>query len=420
MDRDLQKLLSSVTELQNDNDFGMDFQKYSHYAIRFPHSGRPGARMAWTKENFSRAMAFARTKLPPLVDALPKSIVNDKILEFIKHSYKNPRVKNISGLINMFSVDNLKLQNAIVKLYNIDTNDIIDTETFSVYPAQDFYDGHIKAIIENIKNNNHYDTTSHFYTALSQIFLPSSEKPFSVLVLKDIPVYKPKQDVTTDMVKERAGDFYSVVGLLFDWPYQTKNFGEYIENSLDAICYFDKEMRSFSLQDINGLYNPWHQEPVLIEKSLIDANMNLINLLAATDSLSQKIKQSIRWLGKSIMAKKLEDKTLQAAISLECLLSKNTKSPLQPSLTVSLAETLAFLIGTDKEDRIRKFNFLKQMYETRSAIVHSGTAELTSDGYFYLYKELKNGIFTILDLIRQNNWKSINDIYDYVENLKFA
>ena len=60
------------------------------------------------------------------------------------------------------------------------------------------------------------------------------------------------------------------------------------------------------------------------------------------------------------------------------------------------------------------------MYETRSAIVHSGTAELTSDGCFYLYKELKNGIFTILNLIQQNNWKSINDIYDYVENLKFA
>jgi hypothetical protein len=93
---------------------------------------------------------------------------------------------------------------------------------------------------------------------------------------------------------------------------------------------------------------------------------------------------------------------------------------MQPSLTVSLSETFAFLTGKTQEERILKFNFLKRMYNSRSKIVHTGQAEVTSNGYDHLYKELKNGIYIILDLIEENKWKSIDDLYGYVEKLKFA
>ncbi|MBR1398680.1 MAG: hypothetical protein IJ564_00685 [Alphaproteobacteria bacterium] len=140
-----------------------------------------------------------------------------------------------------------------------------------------------------------------------------------------------------------------------------------------------------------------------------------------SNKLYEKIFRAAMWLGKSLKNENLGDSFLQAAIALECLLTRNEKGyVIQPSITYSLCETLALLVGDTKEKRIDLFKDLRKLYGYRSAIVHSGQTEVTFQDYYNLFDAIKQGIYVILKLAEEQKWNNIEDIYTYVESLKFS
>ncbi len=410
MDKKLQKLLGYLTNFTTKNPFDRDFTKYPHYNVRFARNNIPGVQVGLTANDYKNAIKFARNLLPKIVNKLPDKIVNEEITTFMFSAFKNPHIKDMSGLVGKFTAPNLQIQNAVIKLYNINIDISIDTDTFSLYTSQDFYE-------KFVKNVN--GLPSHFKKTFTYIFDNSKNNIFVVLVLKNIPVYEPKPEVALNIIKNRMNDFCAVLGIMFQTYYQPIHLGNYIKESLEAVCLFDKRMTPLKLSDIGRPYNPFYHEPVEITKKDIETNKFIINLLSDNDNLLNKTLLSIRWLNKSILSENDEDRILQATISLETLLSRHQKSDNAAGLGVSLAETFAFLTESDLQKRLYVFKFLKNIYNIRSEIVHSGQAAITTDVYYHFYDILKDGILKIIDLIQANKWKNIDEIYKYVEQLKF-
>ncbi len=139
--------------------------------------------------------------------------------------------------------------------------------------------------------------------------------------------------------------------------------------------------------------------------------------------LKQKIYKAALWLGKSIQTKDIEDGFLQVAISLECLLSRQEKGYfIHPSITANLAETLSFIIAKKKERRIEIYKKLKQFYGIRSSIVHSGgsLSKIKSNDFIEFFNFIRLGIYSMLNIIKQNGLDRINELYNLVEDKKFA
>ncbi len=407
MNKDLSKLLSYVTEIRDDEDL----TQLESFYIRFPRGTIPGAKIRFIKDNRKKAIACARAKLPKIIELLPEYIVNDEIINFIHNAYKNPTITDLTKLCCQFDTHNLNLYNAVVKMYNVYIDDVIDTETFAMYPAETFFK---QVIIPN------KPLERHFFNIISNTFAPNEDNKFSVLILKKVPYYKPKPEISIKIIKERSKTICAIIGLLLSKLYQTKNLGEFLSDSLHAICYFNEEMQPVIAQNKCGLYKTFYQDPVFIEKELLDKNGFMLSLILATDGLLYKIKRGAEWLAKSTMAEQTEDRILYAMIALECILSRNSKSPIQPSLQNSLSETFAFLAKDNATERKEMFRFLKNVYEIRSKIVHTGYTTTEQSLYVALFEKLKAGLFKLLTLIEERDWKDIKEVYDYVEELKFS
>ena len=127
------------------------------------------------------------------------------------------------------------------------------------------------------------------------------------------------------------------------------------------------------------------------------------------------------WLGKSLRNENIGDAFLQETIALECLLTRQEKNYcISPSIGYSLAETLALLVGTTKENRINILKDIKKLYGLRSSIVHSGKSDISINSYYQLFDYIKKGIYIILDLIDEKKLQNIDELYNYIDDIKFS
>jgi hypothetical protein len=111
---------------------------------------------------------------------------------------------------------------------------------------------------------------------------------------------------------------------------------------------------------------------------------------------------------------KFGDKFLKLSNALESVLVKKNES-----ITDKLAERTAFLLADKYEDRINYFKGLKELYEIRSQIVHNGDVFVSVNDMIDLSIVVQEVIFKLIKLGDEYDFKSVDDLYNYLEKLKF-
>jgi hypothetical protein len=99
----------------------------------------------------------------------------------------------------------------------------------------------------------------------------------------------------------------------------------------------------------------------------------MIELLTRSNNdLEKHIVRCAEWTGQAIAEPNEAAALVKAAIALEVLFSANEKGVITPSIMAQIAESSAFLLGTDSASSMGIEREVKRLYGVRSAVVHSG------------------------------------------------
>ena len=404
-EQDFKRFLSYVeTPLKSDLN---NFSKYAFMAARFV--GIP-THIAIRNDNLTKLLSLAKSKLPKLVKKLPDEFINKKIEDFVISAYKNPDITSFDNLLNEFSTDVLCERNIVVKLYNFEIEDDFYLNShFELYSPNQFYKTYIKEL----------DISDTFWKKIvKEIYTPKETKhPYVILVLKNIVVYNDDDDISNSIVKSTLLDFMYLISLIIG---DISFLNASIQHSLDGYSVFTKEMFPVKVSEPGDIVLNYYKFPVQISGNDIKQNEDILNIFDYNSELSKRILRALKWLGKSKLASTIEDSFLYIAIAHECILSFNENTYISPSKTHSLAESLTFLIEENTEKRIEIYEDLKQMYSKRSAIVHSGNANLTQELRDRFFRYVLLGTRKIIELNKERGISSINYIEKLIKQKRFS
>lgn len=134
------------------------------------------------------------------------------------------------------------------------------------------------------------------------------------------------------------------------------------------------------------------------------------------NKLIEKLKIAIGWYSSSLKTLNHRESFLFCAIGMEALLTNG-----RDSITKTLSENTAFLIASrDKDSRKYIYTQMSYLYSQRSGIAHGGSANIELKDLVKLRYYLSISIITIIRMIQNNTINSDDELYQYLEGLKFG
>ena len=394
--------LNSVYEmpLQNGKDSDND-------TIELGISFKAQASLAISRENFLLLKQDMKEKIT--VKDLSENFICKSVQNYLLNVYPNYEIESYNSKIEEINKLKKIKTNILYQLYNIDLdkNELI-LPSFEMYKPQYFILRHPNPLLySNINVQNQINADNSLQV---------------VLILKDVEMFKEDEFSKNIIIEQNVSDFICFLAVALG----NKKFAQAITTKFSCVS------NSHHLIDEN--YRILTYSTSLRESTYTDNNCmlftdkfgifheKLFNLLVIPKTkIEEKIYKSTLWLGKSLITKNLSDSFLQVAIALECLLARQERGYfIQPSITVTLSETLAFLIGNNADERKNYFKQLKDLYAKRSSIVHSGNTSIDIEVYYKFFNLVKEGIYVMIKLVQENKFTTINGIYDYIESLKFS
>ena len=97
-------------------------------------------------------------------------------------------------------------------------------------------------------------------------------------------------------------------------------------------------------------------------------------------NIQLRIKRAVNWVGRALRSPEIAEGFLWLAIALETLLIAQDGF-ISRSITAQLAEFAAFLTASDVETRKQVNKSVKELYQTRSAIVHSSATKIQGEDF---------------------------------------
>lgn len=147
--------------------------------------------------------------------------------------------------------------------------------------------------------------------------------------------------------------------------------------------------------------------------------LELLGAILAKDTdlrndLEKRIINAIRWIGTGIQNGNDCDKLLMFIIAIECLLiNRNDEGKSSP-----IAERCAFLLS-DLPDRRKKIDKkIRDLYDTRSEIVHEGLTEITAEEVGLAQWMAVSCLFAICK--RLNNWQSLDQLTRWIKEQRYG
>jgi hypothetical protein len=122
---------------------------------------------------------------------------------------------------------------------------------------------------------------------------------------------------------------------------------------------------------------------------------------------------AIHWFGKAIKNVEDKDRFIYFFTALETLLIKDKNEP----IVNCLSERIAFLLEKEKIRRIDLSKIMKDLYDTRSKIVHSGLDEVPPRDIKQLHLITQQ---VLLTLVNGKNYSHRDEFFKYLDELKFG
>ncbi|NMF60998.1 HEPN domain-containing protein [Pseudanabaena yagii] len=137
--------------------------------------------------------------------------------------------------------------------------------------------------------------------------------------------------------------------------------------------------------------------------------------------LQSKIITAIEWVGKAIRDNDNARAFVQVVFAFESIFTFQEKNVLvSPGIANQISESVAFILGTNLEERIVCEKQAKTIYGNRSAIAHGGSSSISDielDEAIDLIKRV------ILKMTTETNFKSMNSIeefYKWMQQQKYS
>lgn len=341
---------------------------------------------------------------------LSNKFVMDKVTKYLMDIYeKGLNYSNFNILLNQLKAIEPQKKNIFVKIYNLSIDiDYYDADSFTLFNPIYFMNTYKnKFMYRNINDRNTINTDNSTHTAI---------------VFKNVEIVDNDQDQIKNVIDDKIQQFINLIGIALNDRISALELDtSFVQNSTEYHILNEK------MNETSACYssdNSTYIKGNIILKGVLffDNNQKLFKLLNEQKNLLQnKIYKSAMWLGKSLRNENIGDAFLQEIIALECLLTRQEKNYcISPSIGYSLAETLALLVGNTKENRINILKDIKKLYGLRSSIVHSGKSDILISSYYQLFDYIKKGIYIILDLIDEKKLQNIDELYNYIDDIKFS
>lgn len=128
-----------------------------------------------------------------------------------------------------------------------------------------------------------------------------------------------------------------------------------------------------------------------------------------------RLVRSAKWLGDAIACRDADVAIVRMTTALESLLYVNNHGPYAPSRTASLSEAAAHIIGSSVEHCLEVESHVRQLYDARSKVVHSGDAGLSKLQLASMLKMTREILFTLL---ADKDWRAITSAQHFYEALR--
>lgn len=209
----------------------------------------------------------------------------------------------------------------------------------------------------------------------------------------------------------RFFDIYSSFGLKGDYRFPTL-YTTNIYNKNQKILH-----SSMGYKDFNTpcLFTKERYEELKSKAGLNNIDLILKKEEMQRTDLENKLIISIRWFSEMIKHKeKSNDNLIRLFTALETLLIQNKNEEKKKNL----AERLAFITYSEKENRLFVYALVSKMYSIRSELVHEGKTKFKEIDFNVLRSLFQQCIFNIA--IRINKYPTLKDWLKIIDNAKFS
>jgi len=126
------------------------------------------------------------------------------------------------------------------------------------------------------------------------------------------------------------------------------------------------------------------------------------------------------WVGQSYGDRARPSSFLKAAIALETLFTPQESAIITPSILSSLSESLAMLLADLPDERLEVERQVKKLYEKRSSIAHSGSANVDPLEVHSIQAIARAAILKIFTYEELNQLQSTKELLALIKTNKYA
>lgn len=227
--------------------------------------------------------------------------------------------------------------------------------------------------------------------------------------------------VTKDKAKEKAfitlEKVLNAIRTIHPFP-EIWIMGEF-SPSIRNIFYFDTTNKSFGEESryigLESVTNPLKLDARIIswmETQSLDAIKKLFSI-SNPNKFQKNLLTAIHWFGESKKDKNLADSFIKLFVSLEALFIVDKYEAKE-----KIAERAAFLIGGDKEERVRIYEEMRKFLKLRNSIIHEGRTDIAASDLNWVSQYTRNSILKLAKKI--DEFRDMNDLKKFIDDMKFS
>jgi hypothetical protein len=146
----------------------------------------------------------------------------------------------------------------------------------------------------------------------------------------------------------------------------------------------------------------------------------LFSLISRENNEFEKhVLRCAEWTGEALAESNAASALVKAAIALEVMFSANERGLISPSIMAQIAESCAFILGTETTSPIEVEHDVKRLYSVRSAVVHSGKDSVEEGDLHLLLSICRSTILLLLSKEEFAGIKTMAQLAAYFKSRKF-
>jgi hypothetical protein len=138
------------------------------------------------------------------------------------------------------------------------------------------------------------------------------------------------------------------------------------------------------------------------------------------NEFQKRIMLAVEWIGQSMADPSPPSAFIKAAIALEIIFTPSKKAIITPSIVNQISESIALILGSSVDKRLKLEKRVKDLYELRSKIVHSGNKDINPADYKTLLEIARSVIIKILTSDKLNSVKTVEELYNILKIFKYS